>query len=203
MKLVGKTLAFIKENKIIVLALVVVALSFVFLALPGQFAHYDVNVITGKKATYKYTYNGYQWFFNTVTNSDGDPVGGSTGKPIAQGVAIFVMLILSFIGLLFSKKSSFVSLLTSLVLIVVAILFFTTSGASAKTFVTKEFQPVTLPGPNGKDKVYGVMSWVPYLLGGLIVAVGLLMSYRTFMTLKSEIQHPVQSKGPTYSYLKK
>ena len=34
---------FLRENKIIVLALVIVLLSFGLLALPGQFAHYAAN----------------------------------------------------------------------------------------------------------------------------------------------------------------
>ena len=125
-----KLLAFIKQNKAIVLALVIVLLSFGLLALPGQFAHYDVLKITGNKVFYQYNLNGYQWMFNTVENSSGAKIG----KAVAQGIAILVMLGLCVPGLLFSKKSSFVALLTSLALIVIAILCFTISVAGAKCY---------------------------------------------------------------------
>ena len=196
MKLVNKCLAFCKENKIIVAALVVVLLSFVLLALPGQFAHFCPEDFNGAK-TFKYNLNGYQFFFGTLKNRSGDKIV----KPVAQGIAIFVMLILCVPGLLFSKKSSFVALLTSLALVIIAILFFTISVAGSKVYDPKnvEFAPANKDfGPQ-----YSLYLWVPYLLGGLIIIVGGLMCYRTFLVMKDEVKHPTTSKGPTYSYLKK
>ena len=192
MKLVGKCLTFIKENKIIVAALAVVLLSFVFLALPGQFAHYGVLNLNSKVASERFAYrlNGYQWMFGTKTNVLGNKIGSAS----AQGIAIFVMLILCVPGLLFSKKSSFVSLLTSLALVVIAILFFTISAAGLKAY------PNFLPAA---DHEYSLMNWVPYVLGGLIIIVGLAMCYRTYKAMKEEVARPTQSKGPSYSYLKK
>ena len=191
MKLVGKCLAFIKENKIIVAALAVVLLSFVFLALPGQFAHYGVLKLDSKVPSERFAYrlSGYQWIFATEKNV----LGNKIGSVPAQGVAIFVMLILCVPGLLFSKKSSFVALLTSLALVVIAILFFTVSKAGLKAYPT--FWPA-------KDHEYSLMLWVPYVLGGLIVVAGLAMCYRTFKVMKEEVKRPTQPKGPTYSYLK-
>ena len=189
MKFVGKALAFIKENKIIVFALAIVLLSFVFLALPGQFAHYGY---LSPKLGYTYKLNGYQWMFGTVKNQYLDEKIGSAS---AQGIAILVMLVLCVPGLLFSKKSSFVSLLTSLALITISILFFTISAAGLKAY------PAFLPAKNGE---YSLMFWVPYVLGGLIVLAGGLMGYRTFKAMKDEVKHPTASnKGPTYNYLHK
>ena len=192
MKLVGKCINFCKENKIIVAALAVVLLSFVFLALPGQFAHYGVLNLKSKVASERFAYrlNGYQWIFATKENV----LGNKIGKVPAQGVAIFVMLILAIPGLLFSKKSSFVALLASLELVVIAILFFTISAAGLKAY------PSFLPAENHE---YSLMNWVPYVVGSLIMLVGLAMCYRTFLVLKAEAKAPVQPKGPSYSYLKK
>ena len=191
MKLIGKCLTFVKENKIIVFALVVVLLSFVFLALPGQFAHYGVLNLKSKVPSERFLYrlSGYEWIFGTRVNALGNKIGSAS----AQGIAIFVMLILCVAGLIFSKKSSFVALLTSLALVVIAILFFTVSKAGLKAY------PNFLPA---KDHEYSLMSWVPYVLGGLIVVAGLAMCYRTFKVMKDEVKHPTQPKGPTYSYLK-
>ena len=176
---------FIKENKIIVLTLVIVLLSFGLLALPGQFAHYAAN---GKK-TFFYNLNGYQWMFGTVKNT----LDAKIGSASAHGIAALALLGVCALGLVFSKKSSFVSLLTSLALITAAVLFFTVSAAGAKAYPT--FHNF------GKgDYQYG---WVPYLIGGLIVVAGLLMGYRTFKVMKDEIKAPAKAKGPTYSYLHK
>ena len=191
MKLVGKCLAFVKENKIIVFALAVVLLSFVFLALPGQFAHYNVSGYVKNHYTFKYNLNGYQWFFGTFE----DHLGNKIGSASAQGIAIFVMLILCVPGLLFSKKSSFVALLTSLALVTIAILFFTISAAGPKAY--------PLWHVKAKDSEYSLILWVPYLLGSLIILAGGAMCYRTFLVMKDEVKHPTASKGPTYSYLKK
>ena len=186
-----KVIKFIKENKIIVFALAVVLLSFVFLALPGQFAHYNVSGYVKNHYTFKYNLNGYQWFFGTFK----DHLGNKIGSASAQGITIFVMLILCVPGLIFSKKSSFVALLTSLVLITVAILFFTISAAGPKAY--------PLWHVKAKDSEYSLMLWVPYLLGSLIILAGGAMCYRTFLVMKDEIKHPTTAKGPTYSYLKK
>ena len=191
MKLVGKCLAFCKENKIIVFALAVVLLSFVFLALPGQFAHYNIDGYVKNHYTFKYNLNGYQWFFGTFE----DKLGNKIGSASAQGIAIFVMLILCVPGLLFSKKSSFVALLTSLALVTIAILFFTISAAGPKAYPIWHIK--------AKDSEYSLMRWVPYFLGSFIILAGGAMCYRTFLVMKDEIKRPSQPKGPTYSYLKK
>ena len=193
MKLVNKCLAFCKENKIIVAALAVVLLSFVFLALPGQFAHYGVNILSSKKLSDRYSYllNGYQWFFATESTA----LGTKLGTASAQGITIFVMLILCVPGLLFSKKSSFVAMLTSLALVTIAILFFTISAAGPKSYPNWHIP--------ADDHEYTLMGWVPYFLGSFILIAGGFMCYRTFLVMKDEVKHPTSTKGPTYSYLKK
>ena len=187
-----KLVKFIKENKVICLALVIIALSFVLLALPGQFAHYEVGPIENGRATYQYNLNGYQWFFGTVSKiSDADT---KIGSAVPSGIAAFVLLVLSFIGLLFSKKSSFVALLASLALVVVAILFFTSSAAGLKAYPDY---------PLSEDGDYTNMSWVPYVVASLSLISGGLMMYRTVLVMKEEVKRPSQTKGPSYSYLHK
>jgi len=194
MKLISKALAFVKENKIITLALFIVLLSFIFLALPNQFAHFGPADFTSKVETQRWDYslNGYQWMFGTVEDLDGNAIGG----PVASGIAAFSMLVLCVPGLLFSKKSSFVSLLTSIALVVIAILFFTCSHGCAKAYGT-----LYAEAPKGEH--WSIMRWVPYVLGSFIMLVGLLMCFRTFVTLKNEIKHPAAPKGPSYNYLHK
>ncbi len=179
-----KLLAFIKQNKAIVLALVIVLLSFGLLALPGQFAHYNIQSIINNKVTYKYYMNGYQWFFNLEVKGD------QIGKVVPEGVAIIVLLGLCVPGLLFSKKSSFVAMLTSLALIVVAILFFTVASYGPKFYQFPKLD-------KGSH-----FSWVPYVVGGLTIIAGAAMTYRTVIVMKNEIKSPSQSKGKSYSYLK-
>ena len=186
---------FLRENKVIVLALIIVLLSFVLLVLPGQFAHYGVKDLTSKVASerFKYNLNGYQWMFATQKNVYGEQVG----KPVAQGIAALVMLALCVPGLLFSKKSSFVALLTTLIMITVSILFFSISAAGAKCYTgSLDFIPA-------KDHTYYLILWVPYVIGGLLILAGLLMGYRTFKVMKEEAKAPTKAKGPTYSYLHK
>lgn len=179
-----KLIKFVKENKIITFSLFVIVLAFIFLALPGQFAHYGIGI----KSTYLYDISGYQFIFGTLKDSAGNAVG----KCVGQGIAIFVMLILTVAGLVFSKKSSFVCMLTGLSLLVISILFFTISVAGQKVYVA--FDVI------GKYK-YG---WVPYLLGALILVAAGLVIYKTVLMMKDEIKHPTASnKGPTYNYLHK
>ena len=175
-----KLLAFIKQNKAIVLALVIVLLSFGLLALPGQFAHYNIQSISGNKITYKYYLSGYQWIFNG---------GDQIGKVVPEGIAAIVLLGLCVPGLLFSKKSSFVAMLTSLALIVVAILFFTVAAYGPKFYNFPKLD-------KGSH-----FSWVAYVVGALTILAGAFMTYRTVMVMKNEIKSPSQSKS-SYSYLK-
>lgn len=191
-----KVVKFIKENKTIIFALLVVILSFVLLALPGQFAHYGFDPQGGKTA-FKYNLSGYQFMFGTYKNPY---TGKEIGGPVAQGIAIFVMLILCACGLVFAKKSSFISLLVSLALIVIAILFFTISVAGSKVYTGG---PDFLPADTKSVTRYSLYTWVPYVLGGLIMLAGLLMCYRTFKVMKDEVKRPQQSKRPSYSYLHK
>ena len=188
-----KVVKFIKENKIIIFALLVVILSFALLALPGQFAHYWPNKLNSNVPSERFHYrlSGYEWIFGTKENTLGNKIGSAS----AQGIAAFVMLALSAVGLLFSKKSSFVSLLTSLMLIVVAILFFTISAAGPKAYPNWHVPE--------KNHEYSLMGWVPYVVGSLVILAGFLLFYRTFKVMRDEIKRPQQAKGPSYSYLHK
>ena len=192
-----KVVKFIKENKTIIFALLVVILSFVLLALPGQFAHYGFDGVKNGRNIFKYNLSGYQFMFGTYKNPH---TSATIGGPVAQGIAIFVMLILCACGLVFAKKSSFVSLLVSLSLVVIAILFFTISVAGAKVY---KGGPDFLPADSTSKIKYSLYTWVPYVLGGLIMLAGLLMCYRTFKVMKDEVKRPQQAKGPSYSYLHK
>ena len=57
-----KVIKFVKENRVIVFALCVVLLSFILLALPGQFAHYGPLNLSSKVASERFLYrlSGYQ-----------------------------------------------------------------------------------------------------------------------------------------------
>lgn len=196
-KLISKVVSFVKENKIVCFALAVIVLSFIFLALPGQFVRWGIyQKELGGKYFFKYSLSGYEFIFNKGKDIYGNPLGA---KVVGQGVIIIVFLALSFVGLCFSKKTSFFTMLTGLVLIVTAILFFTISGAMYKCYPNF----VQLYGEN--DKRISLMKWVPYLLGALIVIAGILVTYKAVMMMKDEIKHPVQDhkKEPTYNYLKK
>lgn len=176
-----KLIKFVKENKIIVFSLFVIALAFIFLALPGQFAKFEIY----KGSEFNYKLSGYQFIFG-IEDRD------LPNKPVAQGIAIFVMLVLTFGGLIFSKKSSFVSMLCGLSLLVISILFFTISVAGQKVY--------TIWDQTNNFK-YG---WVAYLSGALILVAAGLVIYRTVIMMKNEIKHPAPvSKGPTYNYLHK
>ena len=189
-----KVIKFVKENRVIVFALCVVLLSFILLALPGQFAHYGPLNLSSKVASERFLYrlSGYQWIFGTVETK----LGAKIGSASAQGIAAFSILALCVPGLLFSKKSSFVALLTTLALITISVLFFTISAAGPKAYPLYHIPE--------KNHAYSLMLWVPYLLGSLLVIAGGLMGYRTFKVMKSEVKNPtVSSKGPSYNYLHK
>ena len=190
-----KLVKFIKENKVIVFALIVVLLTFVLFALPGQFAHYGKDTLNkkGNGFTYLYNLNGYQWIFATVKNAASSKIGHVTG----YGIIVFSLLVLSVPGLLFSKKSSFVALLTTLALIVVAILLFSISKASLKAY-----PDFVRAAKTDNPKFYNI-NWVPYVSASFLMISGLCMAYRTLGVMKSEMKKPTQSKGPSYNYLHK
>lgn len=177
----SKLFKFLKENKIVVLAFIVIALSFGLFAIPGQFVKF--SLIKGKD--FEFALSGYEFIFGVKDHAQLPQV------VCGQGIAIFVMLIVSFIGCIFVKKSSFIEIVTGLVMLTVSILFFTISVAGAKVY------PQYLKG----DYAY---TFVPYLLGGLIVVSALLLIYEAVKRMKDEVKHPAPvNKGPTYNYLHK
>ena len=188
-----KFVRFLKEHRVIIFSLLIVVLAFILLALPGQFAHYGPLNLSSKVASerFRYRLSGYQWMFGTTE----DILGNKIGSASAQGIAAFALLVLCIPGLLFSKKSSFVAMLTSLALITVAILFFSISAAGPKAYPVYHIRP--------EDSSYSLILWVAYVIGSLTIIAGGLMGYRTFLVMKDEVKAPAKAKGPTYSYLKK
>ena len=211
---------FIRENKAITLSLFIVVLSLVLLAIPKSFAHLGVDIIKKGANTYHYYMSGYEWMFGTVKKI-GD-AKTAIGSAVPSGIAALSLLALSFCGLCFSKKSSFVlsiflnipfagnpffplktfpfvkpatSFLTSLALITVAILFFASSAATAKAY-----PDVYQIAENGE---FSNMSWAPYVIGALTLIAGGLMMYRTILVMRDEVKRPTQAKGTSYSYLHK
>lgn len=183
----SKIIKFVKENKIVVFALAVIILSFIFLALPGQFAHADLVPNKG----FSTKFGGYEFIFNTKE----DVLGNAYGKVVGAGVAAIVMLALSVVGLIFSNKSSFVTIVTGLMLITVSILFFTMEKSAINTYGSIH--------TFWYNDMYHIINWVAYVCGGLIVIAGALVVYKSIMMMKDEIKHPAKAKGPTYNYLKK
>lgn len=181
-----KVISFIRENKIISLAIAIVVLSLILLAIPG-FAKFGLR----GEGKYIYHSNGYRLFFGGVKSivPEADNVGGTVGA----GIAAFVLLIVGGVAAGFSKKSSFVMMLTSLELIATAIVFFTMKGSIEKAYAA--FALVE------KDLVIG---FINYFIGAIVLIAGLLLGYKTVMVMKDEIKHPTKSSsGPTYNYLKK
>lgn len=184
--MISKIIKFVKENKIVVFSLAVIVLSFILFALPGQFAHYE---LVGKK--FNYNLSGYQWIFNTMVKK-GNGITAKVGNSVVgQGIAVIVMLAIAIPGLIFSRKSSFVTLVTGLDLLVTSILLFTISNAGLKAY------------PYAQLVGHSLMNWVPYVVGALVVIAAGLVIYKAVMMMKDEIKHPVQPKGPTYNYLHK
>ena len=184
-----KLVKFLKENKAIALSFVIVALSFILLAIPKSFAHLGVEHVNPN--TYHYYLSGYEWMFGTVKNA----LDKAIGSAVPAGIAALSLLALSFVGLCFSKKSSFVALLTSLALITVAILFFASGAATAKAY-----PDLYQIAENGE---FSNMYWAPYVIASLTLIAGGLMMYRTILVMKDEVKRPTQAKGPSYSYLHK
>lgn len=182
-----KIISFIRENKIISLVFAIIVLSLILLAIPG-FAKFGLK----GKDTYTYTANGYSLFFGGVESivPDADNVGSTVGA----GIAAFVMLVIGAVAVCFSKKSSFVMLLTSLELITVAILFF-----AMKKPVDESYALFSIV----EDGM--VLGFLNYFIASIVMIAGLLLGYKTVMIMKDEIKHPSakSSSGPTYSYLKK
>ena len=192
----SKILKFVKENKIILFALAVIVLSFIFLALPGQFLRYGIGTKIGNnKYEWAYELSGYQFIFNKGT----DILGGKLGaKVVGQGVVIIVFLAVCVPGLIVSNKTSFFTMLTGLLLVVTGILFFTLSKAMYKCY--PNFDPLL----NDADKKISILKWVPFVLGSLVLIAGLLVTYKAVKMMKNEIKHPTAgNKTPTYNYLKK
>lgn len=180
----GKLIKFVKENKTITFSLLIVVLSFAFLAIPGF-----VKFQTYLNGSWKYSLNGYQFFFNTA-----EVIGGTGAKlgrhVVGQGIAIIVMLAAAIAGLIFSKKSSFVLMLTGLDLLVVSILFYSIAAKG-----NEAYEPMLTFGYK-----YG---WVTFVLGSLVLIAAGLLIYKTVLVMKDEIKHPSKPQGPSYSYLKK
>lgn len=175
---------FIKENKIIVFALFVIVLSLGLLAVPG----FTRSHLVGDEP--KYLLSGYQTFFNTKYTAASVLETKVLTGTVAAGIAAIVMLGVTFIGMLFSKKSSFVMALCGLSLLAIAILFFTMEASVTKV--------IRIPF-EGKSNC----GWVTYVLGALNLIASGLVIYKTVLVMKDEIKHPAKPKGPTYNYLKK
>lgn len=178
----SKIINFVKENKVFTFALVVLALSLGLLAIPG-FAR--TNFMAGE---FKTKLSGYQTFFNTETTVGLDVkiLKGVCGA----GIAAFVMIIVSMVGIVFSKKSSFVAFLTGLALLTISILFFSMEASVNKIV------PIVY-------KDHASCGFVTYLIAALILIASGLVIYKSVLMMKDEIKHPAKSKGTTYNYLKK
>lgn len=181
----SKLIKFVRDNKIVVFALAVIVLTFGLLAIPG----FSRDVLVGD--SFKYYLSGYETFFNTRYTAAAVLETKVFKGVLGAGIAAFVMLILSFVGLLFSKKSSFVMALTGLSLVTVAFLFLTMEP-SVRNILTHY--------PYEDNFVCGCIT---YIIGALLLIAGGLVIYKTVLRMKDEIKHPSKAQGPSYNYLKK
>ncbi len=173
---------FIKENKLAVLSIGSIVLCAIFLALPGQFAHFGI-VGDG----YLHYLSGYQFFFNTYKNT----LGNAIGSVVGAGIAIIVLAAVAIALICLWKKSSFFVLLAAIVNLVIAILFFNMENFAAKAYPFTPFEGRSFVG------------WPTYLCGAIIILVALYLGYKAVMMMRDEVKHPSAPKGPKYDYLRK
>ena len=192
-----KMIKFVKENLVAVIGIAAIALSLLLMLLPGQFA----DLLPSKNGDAQFYLNGYEFFFNTKTVNGTTYNPGVPGKDfvLPAGIIIFVLMTLTIVSFVFYKKSSALLLLAGLLEVVTSVFFFAME-ANAK----KYYQIFWSTTEQGKTVYQGSIQWVSYVCGALLVLAGAFAIYKAIMIMRDEIKHPqVQSKTPTYNYLKK
>lgn len=198
-----KLIKFVKENLVAVVGIGAIVLSLLLMLLPGQFAHlYPVGDTTNEI----FHLNGYEFFFNTKV------VGETTYHPgflhnqsnladeaiaLPAGIAIFVLMVLAVACLVLNKKSSILLAAATLLLVATSILFFAMEASVQDIYGISWSSEIF-----GKEKAYGVIQWVSYFDGALLILAAGFVGYKTVLAFKDEIKHPQQPKKNDYSYLK-
>lgn len=178
---------FIKENKVFIIALAVIVLTGILLVLPGQSFATCPN--SGKFSEH---FNGFQFMFGRCKSIAGTKIGGV----VPAGIAFVVLTGLNIVALHFSKKSSFIAMLTGLSMFISSILLFTFTSSARKVYKSGAIDYLA--------KDFGRMGWAVWLSASLMLLAAALVIYKSVLMLKDEMKRPAKSNnGPSYNYLKK
>ena len=164
-------------------SVVIIAISFGLLALPGQF----YNLIL-EKTNPQPVMSGYEFIFNALPETFKSYTGVYEVGASGLGIAALVMMVLALPCFILVRKSSALPLFGA-ILIFIAGLFF------------------LLMKPWGADPMFkayiksGAVLWVSYVIGALLVLAAIAIVYFTIKVLKEEKVAPKSNVG--YSYLKK
>lgn len=137
-----------------------------------------------------YTYNGYEAIFAATGNPMKDYIKKNADEARASAGLIIALILMVFSGvcLIFQKKSSLLSLFGGLFLGVAGILFLLT--------------PVWILAIYNAGRAVNA-KWLPYVVGGVMLAYGAFLTYLAIMRLRDEKNTLSSPKSHQYSYLKK
>lgn len=139
---------------------------------------------------WKFTYNGYEVIFASTTRPMKDYITKNADEARASAALIIALIFMLFsvASLLFHQKSSLLSLFGGLFLAVSGILFLLTP--MWLMIIYNAGRPITV-------------KWLPYVLGGVMLAYGAFLTYLAVMRLKDEKNALSAPKSHQYSYIKK
>ena len=162
----------------IVVALVIVALTCVFLTLPNQFAQIRGTFYSGFETLFNYGENG-----NAGFNYLHENVGGRVS---VSYIFIIVFTLGAIASLLNYKKGSGLVILSGSLFSITGLMYF-----MMRIWLTI---------------VYGVninsMNWVTYVNGALLLLLGAWLIYLGVKSYQEEKNHLMETKAQKYSYLK-
>lgn len=169
-----------KLGLISIASVVVILVTFAFLALPGQ---YIFRPIVGQGTSLA----GYEYIFHVIQNigETANPYF-SNGRPSVTGIMAIIFITLSLPCFVFYKKSTALPLLGGILEILAGFFFLMTTPFSH--LIYKSYQDLQA-------------NWVPYVSGSLIALLGLAALLTSIFELRKE-KVVLESKGG-YSYLKK
>ena len=134
-------------------------------------------------------YNGYQMIFAYVTGGFNTIRKQYTeARASAALIIALVLMLFSMVSLAFQQKSSLLSLFGGLFLGIAGILFLLT--------------PVWMLIIYNAGRPLEV-KWLPYVVGGVMLAYGAFLTYLAIMRLREEKNALSAPKSHQYSYLKK
>ncbi len=162
----------------IVVALVVVALTCVFLTLPNQFAQIRGTYYSGFETLFNYGENG-----NAGFNYLHENVGGRVS---AAYILIIIFTIGAIASLLANEKGSAMVIISGSLFALTGLMYF-----MMRIWLTNIY-----------SSNVNSMSWVTYVNGALLVLLGAWLIYLGIKTYQDEKTQLMENKAQKYSYLK-